>query len=166
MRGALASLEKTWKELNPSTPFSVTFVDEAVDGQYRAERRLGTMFRYFSLLGMMIACLGLFGLASFTAEQRTKEVGIRKVLGASVPQVTALLSMEFMRWVVVANLIAWPAAYFVMREWLSHFAFRIKMPLSVFLISGGLALMIALITVSFQAVKAATANPVESLRYE
>ena len=164
--GALASLERIWKDLNPNMPFSITFMDEAVDRLYRAEQQLGTMFRYFTLLGIVIACLGLFGLASFTAEQRTKEIGIRKVLGATASQVMALLSTEFMRWIVVANVVAWPVAYFVMREWLSHFAYRTNITLAVFILSGGLSAVIALITVSFQAVKAAVANPVESLKYE
>ncbi|MDH5384187.1 MAG: FtsX-like permease family protein, partial [Candidatus Aminicenantes bacterium] len=112
------------------------------------------------------ACLGLFGLASFTAEQRTKEIGIRKILGASVSQIAVLLSREFTKWIVVANIIAWPIAYYVMTQWLQNFAYKINLDFFTFLVAGALALFIGLISVSFQTIRAATANPVDSLRYE
>lgn len=114
----------------------------------------------------MVACLGLFGLASFSVEQRTKEIGIRKVLGASITNVLRLISKEFMVLVLLANVIAWPVAYFVMNKWLGEFAYRVQISLFIFLLSGGLALTIALLTVSWLSIKAATANPIESLRYE
>ena len=117
-------------------------------------------------LAIFIACLGLFAFAAFTVEQRTKEIGIRKVLGASVSSVTALLSRDFVQLVLLANLIAWPIAWFAMNRWLQNFAYRIEISWWVFLLAGGLALVIALLTVSVQAIRAALANPVESLRYE
>jgi putative ABC transport system permease protein len=113
-----------------------------------------------------VACLGLFGLATFNAEQRTKEIGVRKVLGASVSGIVFLFSKEFAKWVLMANAIAWPISYFVMRKWMQSFAYRIPLTWEIFVLSAGLALMIALLTVSYQAVKAATSNPVDSLRYE
>ena len=118
------------------------------------------------MLAIFIACLGLFGLASFVTEQRTKEIGIRKVVGASVTEIVMLLSKEFTKWVVLANFIAWPAAYFLMDNWLKNFAYRINLNISIFIYAGVIALAIALITVSYQAIKAATANPVNSLKYE
>ena len=118
------------------------------------------------MLVIFIACLGLFGLSSFIAEQRTREIGIRKVLGASIIKIFSLLSQEFTRWVLLSNFIAWPLAYFVMTIWLQNFAYRINMNWRMFALSGILALLIALLTVSWQAIRAATANPVESLRYE
>ena len=126
----------------------------------------GNIFKYFALLAILISCLGLFGLASFVAEQRTKEIGIRKALGASVSGIVLLLSKEFTKWVLLANIIAWPIAYYVMAKWLENFAYRMDIGLWVFVLSGTLAFIIAIITVIFQAVKAALANPVDSLRYE
>jgi putative ABC transport system permease protein len=120
----------------------------------------------FSILAIFVACLGLLGLAAFVTEQKTKEIGIRKVLGASVMEVVTLLSKEFIRWVLIANVIAWPLAYYIMNNWLKNFAYRIDMSFWIFLASGVLALLIALLTVSSHAIRAATANPVESLRYE
>jgi putative ABC transport system permease protein len=120
----------------------------------------------FSLITIFIACLGLFGLASFSTEQRIKEIGIRKVLGASVSRVVFLLSRDFSRWVILANVIAWPVAYVVMSQWLSRFAYRIDLSWWFFMISGLLALGIALLTVSFRTLKAASINPADSLRYE
>jgi putative ABC transport system permease protein len=131
-----------------------------------AEQRLGKIFLIFSILTIFIACIGLLGLAAFATEQRTKEIGIRKVLGASVPNLVTLLSKDFSKWVLLANLIAWPAAYFAMNEWLQDFAYRVNIGWWVFALAGGLALLIALLTVSSQAIKAALANPVEALRYE
>ena len=127
---------------------------------------MGRLFRAFTGVALFIACLGLFGLASFMAEQRTKEIGIRKSLGASVPGIVVLLSKEFTRWVLLANLIAWPAAFFVGRKWLENFAIRMPMPWGLFLLASGLALAVAQLTVSYQSIRAATANPVDSLRYE
>jgi putative ABC transport system permease protein len=137
-----------------------------LDSKYKAEEKLSKIFSYFTFLAIFIASLGLFGLASFTAEQRTKEIGIRKALGASVSEIILLLSKEFTKWVLVANVIAWPIAYWAMNRWLQNFAYRINVGLGTFVLAALLALVIALLTVGYQAVKAARANPVEALRYE
>jgi putative ABC transport system permease protein len=166
IRGTLDFLATKWKTYTKVHPFSYSFLDEKLDALYRAEQRLGKIFSLFAGLAILIACLGLFGLASFTAERRTKEIGIRKVLGATITSVAALLSKDFVKLVLFANLIAWPVAWFAMNRWLQNFAYRIDIGWWVFALAGGLALVIALATVSTQAIKAALANPVESLRYE
>ena len=162
----LAFLEKTWKNFNQEGAYEYFFIDESYEELHRADERFGQLFGYFATLAIFIACLGLFGLAAFTAEQRTKEVGIRKVLGASVANVTALLSKDFVKLVLLANVIAWPIAWYAMHKWLQDFAYRIELGWWVFALSGGMMLVIALLTVSTQAIKAALANPVKSLRYE
>ena len=124
------------------------------------------MFFFFSSLAVAVGCLGLFGLASFSAERRVKEIGVRKVLGASAPAIAGLLSREFVKWVAVANIVAWPAAYFAARQWLQGFAYRVPIGVAPFVLSAALALAIALLTVSYQAVRAALADPVKALRYE
>jgi putative ABC transport system permease protein len=159
-------LEGKWDEFNPGQPFEYQFLDEAFDALYRNEKRQGEIFGTFALLAILVACLGLVGLASFAAEQRTKEIGIRKVLGASVPGVVHLLSREFLKLVLLANVIAWPVAYFTMKKWLEDFAYRVDLDALPFFIGAAVALLIAMITVSFQTIKAALANPVEALRYE
>jgi len=159
-------IENTWNKYIPYKPFEYFFFDEDYDKLYNAEKRIGKIFTTFSVLAITIACLGLLGLASFTIEQRTKEIGIRKVLGASVSNILLKLSNEFIKWMIIANLIAWPIAWFISHKWLQNFAYRIEIGLWVFLVGGGAALVIALLTVTWQAMKAATANPVESLRYE
>ncbi len=164
--GTIRSIEKIWNEMNPAYPFEYTFLDDRFDNVYRSEQRIGKIFLAFSLITIFVACLGLFGLASFTAEQRTKEIGIRKVMGASVPNVVLLLSRQFTKWVLLANVIAWPVAFFAMRTWLQSFAYRIDMGIWIFALSGVIALGIALLSVSMRAVKAATTNPIQSLRYE
>jgi len=164
--GTMTLLEKKWKDLDPTGTFDYAFLDDSLDGQYRAEERLGKIFTYFSMLAIFIACLGLFGLASFTAEQKTKEIGIRKVLGAPLSGIVVLLSKEFTKWIIAANLFAWPIAYFLMQKWLQNFAFRISIGIGSFLLAASFALLIALLTVSYQSLKAALANPIESLRYE
>ena len=163
---AIKYLEGVWNRLNPEYPFDYHFLDADFDRLYWDEQRLGKIFGYFTCLAIFIACLGLFGLAAFVAEQKTKEIGIRKVLGASILGVTALLSKEFTKWVLLANVIAWPVAYFVMHIWLQNFAYRTSIRPWAFIISSALALTIAMLTVSFQSIKAAVANPVDSLRYE
>lgn len=130
------------------------------------EQRIGTIVNYFTILTMVIACMGLFGLAAYTAEQRTKEIGIRKVLGAKVSGIVLLLSGEFMKLVLISNVIAWPVAYYAMNKWLQSFAYRDHMSVFSFILPGILALVIAMMTVSFQAVRAARINPVDSLKYE
>ena len=162
----IAFLENKWKEFAPDQPFAYSFLDERFSNMYRAEQKVGALFGIFSGLAVFIACLGLFGLASFTAAQRTKEIGIRKVLGASVANVVGLLSTEFMKLVLVANIVAWPLAYIAMNQWLSNFAYRIDIGLWTFVLAGISALLVALLTVCYQAYKAAAANPMDSLSYE
>ena len=162
----LSFLESKMRQIDPFRPFDYAFLDDSFDSQYRSEERLSRVFSYFAILAVFIACLGLFGLASFTAEQRTKEIGIRKILGASVSGVALLLSKEFTKWVLIANAIAWPIAYFASRLWLQGFAYRTNLTLTTFIVSMAISFFIALLTVSYQAMRTAIANPVDSLRYE
>jgi putative ABC transport system permease protein len=164
--GTLAFVRETWKRFEPNYPFEYSFFDDIFGRAYRTERRLGTMFSAFAGLAVLIACLGLLGLASFTAEQKTKEIGIRKVLGASTSGVIALLSREFMKWVVAANVIAWPIGYFAMRSWLRNFAYRTSLTVPMFLGATLAAFFIAGAVISLQTFRAASANPAESMRYE
>ena len=166
LRDTIASIERIYLRLFPGNPFQYTFVDEKFDEQYRNDQRFATLFSVFTVLAILIACLGLFGLAAFAARQRTKEIGVRKVLGATVSGIVALLSQDVVKLVLLANLMAWPLAYFAMRAWLQNFAYRIDMGWWVFALASGMALLIALITVSTQAIRAALGNPVEALRYE
>jgi putative ABC transport system permease protein len=162
----VASIEKTWASLHLGYPFDYRFLDEDFDSLYRTEARMGTLFRTFAALAVFIACLGLFGLASFMAEQRTKEIGIRRVLGASIPGITTMMSREFAVWVLAANLLAWPAAWFFMGRWLRGFAYRAELSVWSFVASGAIALAVALLTVGALSVRAASANPADALRYE
>jgi putative ABC transport system permease protein len=162
---ALEDIKKLWKAHIADIPIEYRFVDDMIDELYRSEERLSGLVNAFTLLAIVISCLGLFGMASFMAQQRTKEIGIRKVLGASVARILFLLTREFGRWVVIANIVAWPIAFYAMRSWLNDYPYRIKIGIDVFIFSGLLALIIALVTVIYQAIKAAVANPAESLRY-
>jgi len=162
----MAAIEGKWKEQIPSWPFNYYFMDEFFDRQYRAEDRFGKLFLNFAILAILISCLGLLGLASYSTTQRTKEIGIRKVLGASVSNIVGMLSKDFLKLLPIAALIAFPVAGWVMNSWLQDFAYRAGMPWWAFVMAGGLAAVVALCTVSFQAVKAAVANPVKSLRTE
>jgi len=164
--GSLEYIKNVSKEFAPDYPVDFKFLDKTVDNLYQYIQRTWYIFEAFAFLAIFISCLGLFGLASFMIEMRTKEIGVRKTLGASVPGLISLLSGEFTKWVLLANIIACPVAYYLMNKWLQNFAYRIDMSLWFFVLAGGIALAIALATVSFQAIKAATANPVESLRYE
>jgi len=166
IKEAQSFIEQKWAELFPSIPFESFFLDSAFNNQYQSNEQMGKIASIFTLLGIFIACLGLLGLASFTAVQRTKEIGICKVLGASIPAIIYLLSKDFTKWILVANIIAWPIAWFAMDSWLQNFAYRTEMQWWVFLLSGGIALLIAVLTVSSQAIKVAFANPIDSLRYE
>jgi putative ABC transport system permease protein len=162
----LRQLEKTWKNFAPDMPFDYSFLDGDFDALYRSEQRMGAVFGIFTFLSIFVACLGLFGLSVYTAERRTKEIGVRKVLGASVQNVVALLSKDFLRLVLISAIIAYPLAWLSMSKWLQDFAYRITIGWPVFLIAAVAALIIAFATISFQAIKAAIANPVESLRTE
>jgi ABC-type antimicrobial peptide transport system permease subunit len=163
---AIDDVKSTWQRVIPSYPFDYHFVDQDIDEMYRGWEDMGKLLNYFTILAILIASLGLFGLASFTAEQRTREIGVRKVLGASVGQLVLLISREFTKWVLLANLFAWPISYYVMNNWLQGFDYRISLSWWIFIASGISALFIALLTVSFQSVKAALANPVDALKYE
>ncbi len=164
--GILKQAESKWKAMAPAMPFSYRFLDESFDDMYRAEQRTGKLALIFSVLAILIACLGLFGLATFIAEQRTKEIGVRKVLGASVNGIIRLLSKDFLRLVLIAFIISVPISWWAMHRWLQDFAYRIQIGWFVFVIAGILSLLIALLTISVQAIKAAIANPVKSLRTE
>ena len=164
--GTMNEIEQKWKEMYPSHPYYSFFLDDFFDNQHRAEERLGSLFRTFSVLAVLIGCVGLFGLASYMAEKRTKEIGIRKVLGSTVRSIVVLLCREFVLLIAIANGIAWPVAFIAMKKWLQNFPYPTSIQLSTFVITAFLTLIIALLTVGYQSVKAARANPVESLRYE
>jgi putative ABC transport system permease protein len=162
----ISAIEKKWNTLIPARPFSYFFLDEYFDKQYQSEQRFGKLFLNFAILAIIISCLGLLGLASYSTMQRTREIGIRKVLGATVPNIVNLLSKEFLKLVAVAIIIASPIAWFAMHKWLQDFAYRIPIAWWVFAVAAVLAALIAVLTVSFQAIKAAVSNPVKSLRTE
>lgn len=159
-------LETTWKQFDTQYPFEYAFVDDQYDALYRTEVRLGKLFSYFTALAILIGCLGLFGLTSFTTEQRTKEIGIRKVLGASMQGIIYMLVRDFTKWVFLAVIVAWPIGYLVMNKWLNNFAYRANLGVWIFLSSALLALVISVATVSFQSIKAALADPAKSIRTE
>jgi putative ABC transport system permease protein len=162
----VSQVENKWKAMVPSVPFSYRFLDDAFDDMYRAEQRIGKVALSFAILAILIACLGLFGLATYMAEQRTKEIGVRKVLGASVSNIVSMLSKDFLKLVIISAVIAFPLAWWFMHKWLEDFAYRINIGWWIFIAAGAIALLIALLTVIFQAIKAAIANPVKSLRTE
>ena len=164
--GKVKSIKNNFAKMFPGNPFEYKFLDEFFDRQYKADIQTEQIFGLFTFLSIFISCLGLIGLSSLMTIQRTKEIGVRKILGASIKSLVVLLSKEFLKWVIIANVIAWPVAYYVMNRWLHNFAYRIGISWWIFVLSGGIALVIALMTISYQAIKAATANPVESLRYE
>ena len=164
--GSLARVKAAWGEVNPSYPFEYRFFDEDFARMFESDQRMATLFRYASLFAIIVACLGLFGLASYVAEQRTREIGVRKVLGASVAEIAALLSKEFVKWVLLANIVAWPVAYFLLEKLLQNYAYRTPFlwwlyPLALLVTVG-----VALLTVSYQSIKAARTNPVNALKYE
>lgn len=163
------SLEKigaVFKKYNPAVPFEYKFVDDEYAGKFGQEERISKLASFFAILAVFISCLGLFGLASFVAEQRTKEIGVRKVLGASVSSLWQLLSKDFVLLVLISLVIASPITYYLLSEWLENYSYRTDIPWWVFAVTGAGALVITLLTVSFQAIKAALINPVKSLRTE
>lgn len=162
----LSSIKRLWTELAPGEPFAYSFMDDRFNNTYQTEQKIGSILAIFAGLTIFVACLGLFGLAMFTAQQRTKEIGIRKVIGASVADVVGLLSRDFLKLVIIANLIAWPLAWFAMNKWLQDFAYHIEISWWIFVLAAVMAVSIALITVSFQAIKTALVNPVKSLKSE
>jgi len=162
----IASVQSVYNSFNPDFLLEYTFLEEAVERLYQSEQKTKKIFNYFTLIAMFISCLGLYGLAAYMAQQKTKEIGIRKVLGAPIINIVTNLSKEFILLVCMANAIAWPLAYYFMDKWLQNFAYRTELSVWPFIISGLAAFCIALLTVSYQSIKAATANPVDSLRYE
>ncbi|MCB0633594.1 MAG: hypothetical protein KDD15_27865 [Lewinella sp.] len=162
----LTELERQWRAMAPDQPFSYRFMDESFAQMYQAEQRVGRIAGIFALLSVFVSCLGLFGLASYATEQRTKEIGIRKVLGASVAGIVSLLSKDFLKLVGVALLIAIPLAFYGMKQWLADFAYRIPMDWGLFVLAGIAVLLIAFFTISIQSVKTALTNPIDSLRNE
>ncbi|HMJ68753.1 MAG TPA: FtsX-like permease family protein [Cyclobacteriaceae bacterium] len=166
MQAGIAHLEKIWREMLPGRPFEYTFLDDRYQKLYDAEQKEGILFTVFSGMAIFIACLGLFGLATFNTMQRVKEIGIRKVLGASVPSILSLLSKEIVILILVANALAWPVAWFLMNKWLDTFAYHINMNILVYFLSAFAAIVLALATVSAQTIKAAMTNPANTLRYE
>lgn len=163
---AIKIVEQTWVKLNPELPFDFEFIDESFNSLYSSERRLSYLLTYLSIFAIFIASLGLLGLTSFTAEQRTKEIGIRKVLGASIFSITRMLSVEYLQLIILANLLAWPVGYYLMRLWLQGFSYRISIPPWPFIIAAFGTLLIALLVINMQILKSASQNPVRSLRYE
>jgi putative ABC transport system permease protein len=164
--GALPFVEKAYRATFPGQPFDYFFLDDFFDKQYQSDVQVGKLIFSFAFLAILIAALGLYSLVSYVAAKRTKEIGIRKVVGASVSDIVTLLMKDFIKWVLIADLIAWPVAYYFMSKWLQDFAYRIELDWRVFILAGAIALLIALATLSYHAIKAATANPVEALRYE
>jgi putative ABC transport system permease protein len=166
IKGLITQIETKWKTMAPSQPFSYAFMDEQFNNQYKTEQRISQISITFSLLAILIACLGLFGLVTYAAEQRIKEIGIRKVLGASVTDLVSMLSKDFLKLVAIAAVIAFPVAWWAMHKWLQDFAYRVHISWWVFAVAAIIALLIAVLTISFQAVKAALTNPVKNLRTE
>jgi putative ABC transport system permease protein len=163
---AISSIQNKWKSFMPDNPFEYSFLDQEFDAQYSTDQTVGKVFSVFTFLSLTVACLGLLGLAMYTAERRTKEIGIRKVLGASVQSVVSMLSKDFLKLVILASFIAFPLAWYAMNQWLQSFAYPTDVSWWVFALAGAAMAVIALFTVSFQAIKAALTNPVESLRSE
>jgi putative ABC transport system permease protein len=162
----ISTIERIWKAQNPNSPFEFQFLDDAINSRYVSDQRTQKIFGAFASIAVFISCLGLFGLAAFTAQNKRKEIAIRKTLGAPASNILASLTGDFAKWVIIANVISWPTAYYFMNNWLKNFAYKTDINPWIFVSSGAVALVIALLTVSSHAIKAATANPVESLRYE
>ena len=162
----MSLMKEKWQEFYPGHPFEYFFLDESFDSLYRSEEKMSTIFQAFTVLGLFISCLGLYGLSSYLLEQRTKEIGIRKVLGASLSRILLMVSREFIKWVVLANIAAWPIIYFLMKNWLENFAYRISIPLWAFLLSAAIVMATSLLTIIYQSTKAALTNPADSLRFE
>ncbi len=163
---AIAKIESAFKKHNPEQPFNYNFVDESYDNKFSDEARIGKLSQYFAILAILICCLGIFGLASFTAEKRAKEIGIRKVMGASILRLWKLLTLDFAFMILIAIVISAPLAYYYLDQWLANYTYHTSISWRVFVIAGLITLAITLLTVSYQAIKAASANPVKTLRAE
>ena len=164
--GTIKEIKEVWGEFVSQYPLEYNFLNEDFARMYRTEETMGTLFKIFSGFAVFIACLGLLGLSAFAVERRTKEIGIRKVLGASVRGLVIFFVKDFTRWVVIANIIAWPLAYYAMSNWLQNYIFRVDLTISTFIIASGMAFIIAVVTVLFHTLRAANANPAEALKYE
>jgi len=164
--GVIAQIKDKWQGMAPHQPFDYSFMDEDFNKLYTTEERTGQIFITFAILAILIACLGLFGLVTYAAEQRTKEIGIRKVLGANVANIVTMISKDFLKLVLIASVVAFPFAWWAMNKWLQDFAYRVNISWWIFALAACIAVLITLITISFQAIKAAIANPVKSLRTE
>ncbi len=162
----LNQMQTTWEKINPGFPFEYKFLDNSYDQLYQSEQRLGSIFKYFSILTIFISCLGLFGLAAFMSEQRTKEIGVRKVLGAGVDKIFYTLSEDFLKWILLSNLIAIPLAYYIMYQWLKNYVYHTDLSPLIFLLALVISVFIAILTVSYQTIKAASRNPVDALKFE
>ncbi|HTF29055.1 MAG TPA: FtsX-like permease family protein, partial [Flavitalea sp.] len=165
-RQTIAAIERLYEKFNPGLPFTFNFLDEAYQKQYDTETRVSALSKYFAGLAIIISCLGLFGLAAFTAQKRRKEIGVRKVIGASVANITTMLSKDFLRLICISLAIALPSSWLLMHSWLQSFAYRIPLTPAVFVVAGFSVILMTLLTISFQSIKAAMANPVKSLRTE
>jgi ABC-type antimicrobial peptide transport system permease subunit len=163
---ALEVIKKTWGSINPNLPFEYHFLDQAYANLYRGEKTIRSLLNYFALLAILVSCLGLAGLASFMSRQKTKEIGVRKVCGASLNKIVRLIVFQYIKWVILAIVIAWPVSYLIMGQWLKQFAYRFTPGPVIFLLSALAVILFALVTVGYQAFKAASANPVEALRHE
>ena len=166
LQRTLANIKKAWNQVNPEYPFDYEFVNEAFAAKYVADNQFKAVMGLFSVIAVIIASVGLFAVSLFTIERRIKEIGIRKVLGASVPEIAAMLTGDLAKWILLANVVAWPLAYYGMTRWLQGFAYHITIGIWAFLAAGLFVLVVAVLTVAIEAVRAASANPVESLRYE
>jgi len=166
MKESMDQLEETWTRINPGFPFEPSFLDHEYQEVYESENRLSEIFKYFAFLAIFISCLGLLGLASFMAEQRTREIGIRKTFGAPVYAILLMMSKEFARLVIIANIIAIPVAWYLLRDWLGNYAYTTSLSADIFIFAFLISVAIALITISYQAIKAALMNPVDAIKYE
>ena len=165
-RTKIADIEKKWQSMTSGTTFDYSFMDENFDALYQKDQQIGKVVLIFTFLAILIACMGLLGLATFTAEQRSKEIGVRKSMGASTMSIVRLLTMEYLKLITIAFILAVPVSYSIIRWWLSNFAFKVNMGLLVFLGGGLIVVVIALLSVAYQSIKAANKNPVDSLKYE
>jgi putative ABC transport system permease protein len=164
--GLISDIRKAWEEIDPNEPFEYRFMDDVFGEVYKSEQRMSSMLLYFAILAIVIACMGLFGLALFNTEQRTREIGVRKVFGSSVSGVMFLISGKFSRWVILANILAWPVAYLIVRQYMQMYAYKINLPVWIFFLAAAGVYLIAIITISLQSYRAGITNPGDALRYE
>ena len=166
LAGLISDIQHAWSKIDPNEPFEYHFMDEVFDAAYRTEQRMSSMLLYFAILAIVIACMGLFGLALFNTEQRTREIGVRKVFGSSVSGVIFLISGKFSRWVLLANILAWPVAYLIVRKYMQMYAYKINLPVWIFFLTAAGVYLIAILTISLQSYRAGVSNPGDALRYE